>query len=65
MAFGDKHPCPNCGKEHDEGARLNKCTSCGQVYCGDYNCTRSGVCPKCGNGGSVGVTWNPANRQWS
>ena len=65
MAFGDKHPCPNCGKEHDEGETLSKCTSCGKVYCGDYNCTRSGVCPSCGNGGAVPVTWNPNTHQWS
>ena len=63
MAYGDKHPCPNCGKEHDEGELLSKCTKCGQIYCGDYNCGQGG-CPRCGNGGAVYVTWNPIERKW-
>ena len=56
----DKHPCPNCGKEHSEAETLNKCTSCGQVYCG----VCSYGCPKCGNMGSVTVTWNQTLRKW-
>jgi len=51
MAYGDKHPCPNCGKQHDEGETLNKCTKCGQIYCG--SCGYG--CPKCGNMGSIPV----------
>ncbi len=61
MAHGDKHPCPNCGKQHDEGETLNKCTKCGQVYCG--SCGYG--CPKCGNMGSTLVTWNPTTGKWS
>ena len=64
MAYGDKHPCPNCGKEHDERETLNKCTNCGQIYCGDYNCGHGSGCPRCGNGGSVYVTWNPIQGKW-
>ena len=63
MAYGDKHPCPNCGKEHDEGRSLKKCTNCGQIYCGDYRCGHGG-CPRCGAGGVVLVTWNPIERKW-
>lgn len=59
MAYGDKHSCPNCGKQHDEGETLNKCTKCGQVYCGSCSC------PKCGNMGSTPVTWNPTTGKWS
>ena len=57
MAYGDKHPCPNCGKEHDERETLNKCTNCGQVYCGDYSCGHGSGCPY--------VTWNPTTGKWS
>ena len=40
MGWNDRHPCPNCGKEHEERETLKKCTNCGQVYCGDYNCDK-------------------------
>ena len=64
MSWDDKHPCPNCGKMHEEREQLKKCTRCGQVYCGDYNCDH-GSCPKCGNGGVVLVTWNSIYNKWS
>ncbi len=64
MSWNDKHPCPNCGKEHNEGDTLFKCTSCGQIYCGDYDCNKNG-CPRCGNSGVVYVTWNPTTGKWS
>ncbi|MBQ6006471.1 MAG: hypothetical protein IJL14_09535 [Selenomonadaceae bacterium] len=60
MCWDDKHPCPNCGKEHEERETLNKCTNCGQVYCG--SCSYG--CPKCGNMGSTPVTWNSIQGKW-
>ena len=64
MSWDDRHPCPNCGKEHEERENLSKCTNCGQVYCGDYSCGGGAGCPKCGNGGAVPVTWNPIQNKW-
>ena len=64
MDWDAKHPCPSCGKEHEEREMLNKCTNCGQIYCGDYSCSGQGRCPRCGNSGVVPVAWDPINRRW-
>lgn len=56
----DTHPCPNCGKEVHQ---TNKCTQCGKVFCGDFNCGGNG-CPNCGNGSHTVSQWNPIENKW-
>ena len=63
MGWDDRHPCPSCGKEHEEREMLRKCTNCNQVYCDDYDCRRN-YCPRCGNSGFTMVTWNSIEHKW-
>lgn len=63
MGWTDRHPCPSCGKEHEEREMLNKCTNCGQIYCNDYSCNKDG-CPRCGSHGVTPVQWNSIEHKW-